>query len=57
MIYKHLKSMDFVFNEDTKILSLINGKIEFQLDKIRMASLDRFITRIWVRLSSHRRKK
>lgn len=49
--------MDFVFNEDTKILSLINGKIEFQLDKIRMASLDRFITRIWVRLSSHRRKK
>lgn len=55
MIYKKLKTVEFIFDEENKELQIKYGNVYVSLDKIRMISLERFIIRIMQKLSVHKR--
>lgn len=55
MIYKKLKTVEFIFDEENKELQIKYGNVYVSLDKIRMISLERFIIRVMQKLSVHKR--
>lgn len=59
MLIKNLKDYTFEFDEDDKVLEIIEEakKESVKLDKIRMLSLMRFMIRILARLSVRHVKK